>query len=538
VPLLTSVSFFVLFSQWECYEMLGRMGGVFAKTYDNARMTSGSMTTTISYWSDGKDAKPTVWSCDEYVTTQLDVMCKEMNLLEHVKFQHRVETIRQRADGKYEMVVRPRVGTRRHRLCPNPEPEDPDAEPFVRVFDHIIVATGTHRDWTLPKWPGQENFRGNIIHSYDYMNEEPYTGKRVLTVGGGESGADITLQIARVAKETAICIRGSHGHLIPRWLPADSGHHMPSDVNTSRLRYTNPLEMGVFGAQCLLKYRRWHPRLQKNKVLQKMIEYNLNNGSCAFTKFGCKNTSFVEAILHHGCQRKPAIKEFKEDRVVFVDGSEFVCDDVVCNTGYRNRFPLLEGSYPELAQRAIKPYNMWKHIIDPETGTGIMFMGFARPAFGAVPPIAENQSRLITRIISGEHEVPAREEMEATIAKDKANYARRFSRDADRLGTLVDFMLYNDDLARVMKVGPPMWDIFWAEPSLWWKMHRTALTNHQYRISGQGNDPERALKIIKCFPKGPPVESIIFAMTLVYSLFNYFILRRKQFKPNNMFMSH
>lgn len=522
---------------FECYEMLGRLGGAFAKTYDNATMTSGSMTTNVSYWSDGKDDQPTVWTCDQYVTDVLDRMADELNLLENVKFQHRVETVRPTEDGKYELVVTPDVGTRKHRLCPEPRPENPDAQPFVRKFDQIIVCTGTHRAWELPKFPGMEKFRGTIIHSHDYVNEEPLRGKRVLTIGGGESGADITLQIARVASATAICIRGQHGHLIPRWLPKGSGHHLPTDVNTSRLRYTNPLEMGIAGAQALLKFRRWHPRLRKNEVLQKMIDYNLKNGSCAFKKFGCKNTSFVEAILHHGCLRKPAVKEFKEDRVVFVDGSEFECDAVVCNTGYKNSFPILEEHFPELAKTAVRPREMFKHIINYDYGTGILFMGFARPAFGSVPGIAENQARFIARVVSEEQDLPDREGMKAITEWDARDYERRFPTDAMRLPTLVDFMLYNDSMARLMKTGPPMWDILWADPGLWWKMHRTALTNHQYRLAGKGNDPERALRIIRALPKGPPVESIIFAFTLVYSLFNYYVLRRKSFKCNHMFLT-
>ena len=251
--------------------MLGRLGGAFAKTYDNATMTSGSMTTGVSYWSDGKDGQATVWTCDQYVTEQLDRMAADLNLLEHVSFQHRVQTVRRSADGKYEMVVKPGVAVRPHRLCPDPKPEDPNAAPFVRKFDQIVMCTGTHRAWELPKFPGMEKFKGKIIHSHDYVNEEEFTNKRVLTVGGGESGADITLQIARVASASAICIRGSHGHLIPRWLPKESGHNLPTDVNTSRMRYTNPMGMGVWGASKLLQFRQWHPRLRKNEVLQTMI---------------------------------------------------------------------------------------------------------------------------------------------------------------------------------------------------------------------------------------------------------------------------
>lgn len=41
---------------------------------------------------------------------------------------------------------------------------------------------------------------GTIIHSHDYREPEPYRNRRVLIVGAGPSGMDISLDIAEVSR--------------------------------------------------------------------------------------------------------------------------------------------------------------------------------------------------------------------------------------------------------------------------------------------------------------------------------------------------
>jgi hypothetical protein len=59
-------------------------------------------------------------------------------------------------------------------------------------------------------------FTGELVHSQYYRCPDRFTGKRVLIIGAGESGSDITNEISKVASKCAIAVRGLHGHLIPR----------------------------------------------------------------------------------------------------------------------------------------------------------------------------------------------------------------------------------------------------------------------------------------------------------------------------------
>jgi len=79
----------------------------------------------------------------------------------------------------------------------------------------VIVATGYNRVPNVPRWPGQDTFRGPIIHSRDYTNGEAFRGSRVLVVGFGNSGAEIALDLAEHGARCAIAVRGTV-NVIPR----------------------------------------------------------------------------------------------------------------------------------------------------------------------------------------------------------------------------------------------------------------------------------------------------------------------------------
>lgn len=107
-------------------------------------------------------------------------------------------------------------------------------------FHAVCICTGTNTWASLPCFKGQENFKGEIMHSERYRSAEEFAGKRVLVVGSGESGSDICNEISKFAKHAALAIRGKHGHLIPR-KQADG---RVTDLNTNRCRYSNPYVLG------------------------------------------------------------------------------------------------------------------------------------------------------------------------------------------------------------------------------------------------------------------------------------------------------
>src|SRR5712691_6884889 len=56
---------------------------------------------------------------------------------------------------------------------------------------HVVVATGYNGAPYTPDWPGREGFTGELLHSAEYVNPEPFRDSDVLVVGAGNSGAEI-----------------------------------------------------------------------------------------------------------------------------------------------------------------------------------------------------------------------------------------------------------------------------------------------------------------------------------------------------------
>jgi cation diffusion facilitator CzcD-associated flavoprotein CzcO len=94
----------------------------------------------------------------------------------------------------------------------------------------VVSATGTWRRPYVPDYPGRETFRGEQTHSGHYVRPEPYAGKRVLVVGGGNSGAQILAEVSRVADTSWVTLKG------PTFLPDDVDGRVIFERATQRYR--------------------------------------------------------------------------------------------------------------------------------------------------------------------------------------------------------------------------------------------------------------------------------------------------------------
>jgi len=70
-----------------------------------------------------------------------------------------------------------------------------------QTFDAVLVCTGHHADKNVPAFPGQEICKGKVIHTHDYRNMSGFEGKKIVVVGIGNSGGDISVELSRIASQ-------------------------------------------------------------------------------------------------------------------------------------------------------------------------------------------------------------------------------------------------------------------------------------------------------------------------------------------------
>lgn len=92
--------------------------------------------------------------------------------------------------------------------------DKPNGETIEKFYDAVMICNGHYNDPIIPKLRGQEDFKGNIDHSHNYRDPEKFRGKRLLLIGAGPSGLDITLQISSVAEQVVL------------------SHHVTEPINT------------------------------------------------------------------------------------------------------------------------------------------------------------------------------------------------------------------------------------------------------------------------------------------------------------------
>lgn len=71
------------------------------------------------------------------------------------------------------------------------------------------MATGENAEKVVPEFEGLEDFGGDVLHAGDYKSGEGYRGKRVLVVGCGNSGMEVSLDLCNHSASPSMVVRSS-----------------------------------------------------------------------------------------------------------------------------------------------------------------------------------------------------------------------------------------------------------------------------------------------------------------------------------------
>jgi putative flavoprotein involved in K+ transport len=233
-----------------------------------------------------------------------------------------------------------------------------------------VVATGKHHEPVIPAWPGLTDFQGETIHSASYRNARPFCGKRVLIVGIGNSGTDISVDVVRGGAAKVWLSARRPPHIIPRDLlgiPHDvfgvASRHLPRRVADKSARLLRRVKIGDLGEIGL--------PVPEDGATTRFEE----EGRVPTIDSG----NFVQAVYRKHVSVVPAVERFEGDTVLLRDGTSVNPDAVIAATGYSSNLDHLVGHIGILDSEGLPIVHGGNdHISAPN----LYFVGFADPRSG------------------------------------------------------------------------------------------------------------------------------------------------------------
>jgi putative flavoprotein involved in K+ transport len=228
----------------------------------------------------------------------------------------------------------------------------------------IVIATGQYRIPVLPEWPGQEGYRGDLTHSAHYTTGSAYTGKRVLVVGIGNSGAEIATDLAEQgASYVALSIRTP-----PPIVPRD-----PFGISVQRIA----ILLSFLPAAIADRLGRLASRL----VLGDLTRCGLPRAGWmpySARRIPVIDVGFVSVLKRGLVHIRPALASLTLDGVVFQDGSTESFDAIIAATGFSTGLDaLLETS--GMLNASHEPIDFSGQ---PTAHPGIFFVGYTHSLRG------------------------------------------------------------------------------------------------------------------------------------------------------------
>jgi hypothetical protein len=305
----------------------------------------------------------------------------------------------------------------------------------TRTYTDLVVANGHHWSPRFPDYPG--SFDGVLMHSHDYVSPfEPIEmrGKRVVVVGMGNSAMDIASELSSPWMASTLYVSARRGvWVLPKYRngqPADKVM-APPDI---------PKEQALAASRELIR-----------NLVGRMGDYGLPEPDHEpLSAHPSVSADFLTKAGSGDIHMLPAVERLDGHTVHLVDGSSVEADVVICATGYEMKFPFFDPEDTDLHPDAEHRFPLFKRIVKPGVDH-LFFLGLAQSS-PTIVNLAEQQSKLVARLLDGSYALPPVDEQERIMRTDEAAHLEQYYQ-APRHTIQIDFGRYCLDLAAEIAAG-------------------------------------------------------------------------------------
>ncbi|MGB8854250.1 MAG: NAD(P)-binding domain-containing protein [Pirellulales bacterium] len=251
----------------------------------------------------------------------------------------------------------------------------------ARRFAGVVVASGHNH---VPRWPEiPGRFIGTLLHAADYKSPTvpvALAGRRVLVIGGGNSGCDIAVECSRHAAATTHSTRRGY-YVVPREI-----FGRPADLRNERLlKMSAPL---------------WLRRLVSLRAIDRTIGLPWRHGlprpdHKLWETHPIINSEILTQIAAGAITPAGDVNAFDGDGAVFADGTRRTFDIVICATGYHATLPFIDARLLGAATADGLP-DLFLNAI-PRHRDDIAVVGLIQPDSGQWG-LTDLQSRLVAQM--------------------------------------------------------------------------------------------------------------------------------------------
>jgi putative flavoprotein involved in K+ transport len=230
----------------------------------------------------------------------------------------------------------------------------------------VIVATGYNGRPFIPDWPGRESFGGELIHSSQYANPAPFRDRDVLTVGVGNSGAEIATDVAEGgASRSRISVR-TPPQILRRATAGIPAQLIGIAIKRLPPHWVDPISM--------TQRRLSIPNLAAQGLPRP--EHGVRTSFITTGTTPVLDVGIVDAVRRGSVEVVAAVEGFEGGDVLLADGTRYAPDAVIAATGFRAGLDELVGHLDVLAPSGL-PIKTDGEAALP----GLWFVGF-RPTLG------------------------------------------------------------------------------------------------------------------------------------------------------------
>jgi len=255
----------------------------------------------------------------------------------------------------------------------------------TRTARCVVVATGYNGVANRPDFPGLEQFNGSVVHTAQYKNPHNLTGKKVLVVGCGNSGAEIALDLAEQGVDTSMVVRGPV-HVIPRDLMGRPSQETGIALSKLPISLRDAIISTVmrFAVGDLSRWGIVRPKIGPQRMIEEQGRVPmLDVGTVAMIKAGK-----IRVV--------PAVSAVLPDSVQFADGTRLPFDTIILATGFKPGLGAWIDGFDAIADVRGRPDRFGSESGIP----GLYFVGFKNPPTGALREIAIEAQRAADSIKS------------------------------------------------------------------------------------------------------------------------------------------